>query len=324
MVISAYIRICACLLFGLVSYSRMCSAQEIWLSPKSGPSGAVDFMDLFKPSAPWQRVASRVSTFGISVDTMQGSSESDLRQLFSNLRARHIGLGLGMLPLAGPERDGTRQCGYRIEGYSAPTEMLRLAHRIKSLGGEPASFGMDEPLAYGHYYAGPNACKSSIEDVARDVGIRVRQVRSVFPDVAVGDAEPIQAFPDATWQSDMERWLDAFKAATGRPLTFLAVDIGWQSPTWQTRIPILTELLHSRGVRLAVIYNGNDTAPSDAAWAKQAEEHYTDFETNIRPRPDIICFSTWVSHPSHVLPESFPESFTGIINRYLTWRASHH
>lgn len=320
----ARIRICVCVFLALMSYSHVSKAQEIWLSPKFGPNGAADFMDLFKTTAPWQQVASHVNTFGISVEVMGEAPESDLRRLFADIRRRHIGLGLDMLPLSGPDRDGTPQCGYHVEGYSAATETLRLAQRIKSLGGQPQSYGMDEPLLYGHYYTGPNACRSSIEDVARNAAIRVQQARSIFPDVAVGDAEPIQAFPDATWQSDTERWLDAFRAATGGPLAFFAVDIGWGSPTWKTRIPILANLLHRRGIRLVVIYNGDDNARSDDAWAKQIATHYTDFEKSISTRPDVICFSTWVSHPTHVLPESDPQSFTGIINRYLTWHASRH
>jgi hypothetical protein len=42
-----------------------------------------------------------------------------------------------------------------------------------------------------------------------------------------------------------------------------------------------------------------------------------EYETHGSPMPDEVIFQTWVPFPKHVLPETNPTSFTGLVERYF-------
>jgi hypothetical protein len=296
-------------------------AQEIWLGPKWSASGSGDFMDLFRPDAPWSHAASHVSVVGLSAELMARGSDEDLALIIRDLKRRNIDLALGMLPLSGAIAANDGRCGYHVEGYSAPGETAVVARRMKALGAEPRYYGMDEPLFFGHMFRGPNACRSSVEDVVRDVAAKVRQVREVFPSVRIGDAEPFMAIATKPGLAVLENWLDAYAASVGERLAFLALDMDWRAP-WRDLLPGVADLLRRKGVRLVAIYNGNDNAASDEEWIAQAVAHYKSFDAAVPYRPYAVSIQTWVSHPRRVLPDTDPHTLTGLVNQYVAWQAS--
>jgi len=295
-------------------------AQTIWFSPRAGPQRVADFMDLFEPNAPWQRAAAHVKVFEISQWMSAAAPEAELIKIFSDLRRRHIALGVGLLPLS----PGPNGAGKGIEGYSAPGQPLRDAKRLKALGADVAYYGFDEPLYFGHEFKGTKKlipCHSPIADIAKDVALKVKQVRTVFPAVPVGDVEP---FPVSdTWLAKLAQWFDAYEAATGEKLAFFRLDMQWQAP-WQAQIPALAELLRRKGIPLQVIYNGSGNAASDEEWIAQAIKHFQEFESEGRPVPDAVAIQCWTPRPSRLLPETDPRTLTSLINEYVKWKRSRH
>ncbi len=238
-------------------------------------------MDLFQPDAPWQNAASVISAFEISDELTYKHevTEAQLRQIFKDLQRRKIDLLVGIAPLIGGEHLGL--CGFGVEGYSLPNGFLYEAHHIESLGGKVRYFVMDEPLYFGHLFQSFGnhfGCRLSIKDVARDVANRFRLLRTVFPAVKFGDVEPLTAFGDDTWLTDLAAWFDAYEEATGDKLAFFRLDLGWDRP-WRHRMPALTQLLHEKGIPLQVIYNGDDRAASDEAWIASAVSHFREYKS---------------------------------------------
>jgi hypothetical protein len=230
------------------------------------------------------------------------------------LSRRNIDLAVGIAPLSG----GRNRCGYHVEGYSADGEPAAIAQRMRQLGGNPRFFSLDEPLYYGHRFdrsGGRMGCKASIDDVARDVARKVRQLRAVFPEAVIGDGEPFPA--DGDWLADLEEWFNAYQRETGSSLAFLRLDMAWHQ-RWQQTLPELTALLRRKNIALQVIYNGNARASSDAAWMTSAVQHFQDFEAITRPAVAAIQF--WTERPSRILPETNHTSATWLINRYIEWR----
>lgn len=283
------------------------------------PNGSENILDLFEPGAPWQHAAAHVQAFGLSVRYLASQPDRDVQVILNGLRRLHIDASLDMLPLSGEFADSRQLCGFHVEGYSAPGEMQREALWFKAHNGEPQSYGMDEPLLYGHYYTGPNACRSPIPVIARDVANKIRQVRAIFPGVKVGDTEPIMALPEATWQADLEQWLDDFQADTGTPMAFFSVELDWRAP-WHQRMQQLKALLARRHVPLGVVYNATGDPP-DAEWVAQTAAHYRELETSVGV-PDGVAFQSWVHHPARLLPETDPTTFTGMVITYVAWRAT--
>ena len=300
--------------------ARIAFAEVIWFSPWSK---ATDFMALFSPNAPWKRAASAVSGFEIGDPLAFQGRAADLAQIFSSLRDRGMDLVVGTLALSGR---GPGRCGYGVEGYAAPGRAYALARRIQALGGAPRYFVMDEPLYYGHAFDRERAkagCHFSIADVAKNVAKNIAGLRTVFPNVRVGDVEPLMAFSEATWLTDLENWLDAFQSETGDALAFFRLDLAWDSP-WQQRISALTQLLQRKGVPLQVIYNGSGKARTDEAWIAEAVTNFEHYEADGGSSPDVSVFQFWTPYPSRTLPESDPRAATWLINQYIDWRHSHH
>jgi hypothetical protein len=232
--------------------------------------------------------------------------------------------------LAGRPTPEAPECGVGVEGYAAPGDSLLLARKVKRLGGEIDYFGMDEPLYYGHDFdryddknrnPAHRGCHLTISEVAGDVAARLKQVRSVFPNVKVGDAEPFTEFPDSQWETELSNWFDAFHGATGEPLAFFGLDLIWVKP-WQSRMPKLVALLRSKGVPLHVIYDGSSVAGSNAVWISQAVQRFQQFEGELGIKPDGAVLQSWAAWPSRALPETDPNTMTGFVLQYVNWKRS--
>jgi hypothetical protein len=307
-----------------IAAARPAAAQKIWFVPRGGPAGVPDYMGLFRPDAPWQQAALHVQVFEVPGELRSTASDRDLTQIITDLRRRNIGLAMAMGPLSGNTYAG-KPCGFHVEGYSAPGEAVAAADRIKSLGGVIQYFSMDEPLYYGHYWGGTNACHSSIADIAKETAEKIRRVRQVFPQVQFGDVEPLQGLTPATWLADLQTWFDAFHADTGQPLAFFRFELIFTKP-WQQYIPPLTQLLRREGIPLQVIYDSNfdDAGASDERAVAGTIANFKAYESGGRAPPDVAAIQFWSKYPSHVLPETDPRSATYMIDQYVKWRQSHH
>jgi hypothetical protein len=307
-----------CSLVACLLVAHPSEGQEIWFSPHSGPDYAEDFYRLFDSGAPWQKAATHVKVFGLSIQLETDASDEQLKKVIDGLRERHIALELDMLPLTGRGNYiAPTGCGFLVEGYAAPLQSIWVAKRFKALGADVVSFTMDEPLYYGHFFNGTNACRSSVEELIVDAAKKIKQVRSQFPEIEIGEVEPIIAVT-RSGLAELEKWLDGLKAATGRPLSFLRLDMNWAAQ-WQPQVIAVAQLLKRKGVQLQIIYNGSDHDTSDQEWTSRALMNANAFEAAVKP--DVVVIQSWTPHPKRVLPETDPTTMTGLINQYLSMRS---
>jgi len=313
----------AILLLGFAGATPAAS-QAIWFSPHPTFGDGSDYLDLFRSNAPWERAASHVQVFETGGRFLVAAPADGLRRMFSDLKRRHIGVEIGWEPLSEPVASN---CGYGVEGYGGPIGGgLGYARLVKALGAEPQFFGMDEPLYFGHIFGprnGKGGCHSSIAAIAADVANKIRQIRTVFPGVPVGEAEPLSFnpalpwFDDDRWLSDLSEWFDAYQAAVGDRLAFFRLDLWWNMD-WQKHMPALAELLARKGIPLQVIYNG--AGKTDQAWIASAVSNFKAFESGPWPKPAVAVIQYWSPNPTHILPESNPLTGTGLIDRYVQWQ----
>jgi hypothetical protein len=299
-------------------------ANEIWLAgvdpyvreamKKGDPS---DYQNLFQSQAAWPAAAAKTSVFKTSTQWIMNGPDEALSQMFANLRERHIALAVEGMMIPRTEQ----QCGARTEGYSAPGTMAAVAERIRKLGGTLAYIGMDEPLWFGHHQDGPNACHSSLDDLAHAVAMNVQAVRAVFPDVQIGDIEVIQASAGTTWMGEIMAWSEAYKKATGTKLAFLHADVQWDDLQSANLLPGLAAQLHSRGIKFGVIYNGDPKDSAGADWIRHAEERFNDLEAGQNLVPDHAVLQTWMLEPAHFLPETSDATMTHLVLRYARKRS---
>jgi hypothetical protein len=157
-------------IFCLVAVSVSLQAQHVWLAgidpvvaadrqrigmtPSSNVSSS-DFMDLWKPDAPWAKAASAIQIFKVSTQFLHRSTDEQLSQVINDLRRRHIALAFAAEIIA-----TSAQCGNGVPGYTTRAVIQTAVDRVSRLGGTIDYVAFDSPMAFGHFniLQKPNAC----------------------------------------------------------------------------------------------------------------------------------------------------------------------
>ncbi|MEK6190838.1 MAG: discoidin domain-containing protein [Chloroflexota bacterium] len=269
-------------------------------------------MALFADDAEWTQAADRIDVFKLYGEWVDSASTSLLRTAIDGIRARGMILAVEAGPL------DPVGCGEGVEGFAGSDSGRRLAQRIKEAGGTLQVIALDEPWYYAHVYGGSNACQWPVDRVAQGVAEFVTAVREEFPWVVVGDIEPTPSLVSA---DGLAEWMDAYHAAVGEPMAFMHLDSDWSRPNWSTLALQVEAAGVARSIPVGILYNGGG-APSDEQWVHLAGQHALDHEDRDGGRPDHVIFQSWNDHPDRVLPETDPDTFTALVNRYFDDRAS--
>jgi uncharacterized protein (TIGR03437 family) len=304
---------------GTVCLAQTASTQTIWFSPISPAAwnniiGSVDYLDLFAPGAAWTTASSRIQVFKLYPEMLfsvsPGSfSDSTLQLIFSWLNSHNIALAVEFPPLT-----PSSTCGMGVEGFAGQLA-LSMATRIQQLGGNLQYLAFDEPFYHGStLYSGPNACQWTPQQIAANAFQSVVQVRTVFPNVIVGDIEPVPAGAD--WLSQYTAGVDAWRTASGGPFAFFHFDVNWQVD-WKPNVESMRQALQQRAIPFGIIYNGWTTDLSNAQWMADAENHYAEWEAQGGTIPNHVIFQSWYAYPDHVLPETDPTALTYLIDSYF-------
>jgi hypothetical protein len=291
-----------------------------------------DFQEIFADDAPtqsrqqWNRTAQQIQVVYFSGGGILKMPDPVLRRLIEDLREKHLGLGLEVLATNWFHEP---PCGQGIEGYIDPGSANQVVAKLLKAGASLDQIGMDEPLWFGHFYSGQNACRSSLQDLAGRVAID-RIYIAAFPNVSIGDVEPFPAVSNQpNWQSAYANWRSAFQVAVGAPLRFLRMDFNWGdvslSADHKHNTPdpaaiaglarAVSAVARQNGLLTDMILNGGG-APiprSDADWMQQARMHVRALQA-----PDIhfdhVLFESWDKFPTRTLPESDENTLGSLIN----------
>ena len=297
------------------AYADNTTPPRVWFTPRDNLArpgfyaGSPDFMDLFRPNAPWTQAASHVQVFKIYPQFVLSASDADLRTVIVGLQQRNIALALefGLLT-------NRTLCG-KIEGYCGE-QTGQAAARIKALGGTLAYVAMDDTLWFGHFSTQPGALQTPITAIAKDVAKQVATIHRYFPHAQVGDNEPLPDAAPPGYVSEVLEWVDAYQSAVGIPLAFFHCEFDWRNPESQTQVTQLSAEVRSRGIKFGIIYDGDANDTTGLAWTTNAEEYFVEIEKNQSMIPDDAVLQTWATQPDHALPETQPGTMTYLVNRY--------
>lgn len=325
-------RILICMsLYILAPTEGTAGATDIWFSPTDPFWGAsqhwpnTEYMRLFVPGAPWKESASVVKAFEISKRLVLESDEADLREIVRALNEMQISLSVQIAPLV-----SSQACGIGVEAHGPADDVEKMATRLKSLGATVDFVSMDEPLWFGHNFrGGPGSgtpCTKPIRALAEEVAIKLRGLRRIYPQVVIGDIEPIGVPPsDAPeWADEVRAWIDSYNIVMGEPLGFFTADVVWQRPTWR---PLLREIgaeLTQERIPLHIIYNGLPSDNSDEAWTRNAVAHFQEVEGEMHIVPAAAVFQSWTRYPERLLPDSSPSAFTNLLLQYAAYQNRQH
>ena len=274
--------------------------------------GSIDYMDLFAAGAEWDEAASHIQVFKLYGGWAETTPFSNLQKAIRGIRERGLALAFEHSPLFADDT-----CGRDIEGFAGPG-FLKTVQRVKDAGGTLNFIALDEPYYWAHFYDGEQACQWSTERIAKDVGDSILKAQEIFPDLAVGDIEPVTGPADA---AAYKAWLETFQEVNGFDLAFLHLDMDWSNPNWPGEAMQMEAYGRELGIPIGMIYIGNSFEQDNATWLASAGERVKSYELEAGGQPDHIIFQSWNDKPDHVLPESDPTAYTGFVKTYFEDRS---
>jgi len=273
-----------------------------------------DYMDLFKPDAPWKKAASGLAAFKFGTRFVLQSDDAELKTVIDDLKRRRIAFAveLGVL-----ESHGPGSCGYGVEGYGRPDTVESVAKRVKALGGQIDYIAMDEPVWFGHVVdklakTSGRGCRYDIPEVADMAAAKIAVLRRYFPDIKIGDIEPITARASGGPQyvEDVLTFENLLRRKTGAAPAFVHVDMAWTFQGWQALLETLATRVHAGGARFGVICDGDVNAGGNEAWVAQALQRCRQVAADPKTRPDDFIAQSWEPLPTRMLPETDPGAMT--------------
>jgi len=279
--------------------------------------GSEDYMDLFAPDSPWSDASERVHVFLLYGEWVgcNYATNDELVQIIEDLNRRGIALAI-----EGSLLERSDDCGTGIESWGGIPEGLRIAQRIIDAGGKIHFWAMDAPFKYANLLDEPGACQWSAETVAQAIANFVDALRSIFPEIVVGDTEPLRTDRDNV--EVYGRWMQIYREVAGENLPFIHLDVDYGQSDWAEEAKAVEELARQEGIDFGIFYGGDRGDPSDKAWLTSAGERVKTYEDVSGGEPDHIMFQSWQDHPDYVLPESEPYTFANFIDLYFDNRAA--
>ena len=302
------------------------TTPEVWfflrgynVSPQ-GVDGRQGWQRLFLDSdTPWPQFMDHVQVVAFA-GNIKTVPDDVLAKTFTKLKEKHIGFAVESLALSWVGFN--EGCGKGVESYTDPPGNAQIARRIKAAGGELAYVTMDGPLSAGHYYNGPNACHDSINKVADRAAAIMREYHKVFPNVMIGDTEPIPSLTKHPhWREDYQEWMQAFQKAFGKPIAFVNFDVNWPEDNqhWQQSLPQATEFARTNHLPFGIIYNTSipGGAKSDERWLDSAAHNFQKVETDLQIIPDKALFESWAYFPKRSITDANGPGEDYLVKQYL-------
>jgi hypothetical protein len=317
-----------CLLLAvLFLFAAQCSeaavpTPQIWFGMRGvdTPEHRQDWDRLFfQPDAVWPDALTRVDVIIAAAQTLNRLSEGELANLAARLKQHHVALDVAVLAQNWVNEP---ECGRGVEGYSTPAANVKLAAKLQRAGAPVSYIGMDEPLFFGHYYNGKNACHSSIDNVVERVSVNLREYLKVYPNATIVDAEPFPGVSNhAGWQDDYKSWMAAFHAAVGRPIGGLNIDINWP-PQWQQTLDSVVTFARGQRLPIGIFYWAESKGAPGAdvtneQWLSSAEQNFTQIEKVMGIIPDRAIFASWSKFPRHSISDGNGPGEDYLVERYL-------
>jgi len=287
--------------------------------PGPPPYGSADYLQLFQSDAQWPEVSAHASVFGMYAGWVVMAGSTGFAQIISFLNAHHMSI-----ELEAPSLQATATCGSGVEGYAAYNGpslhdfTLTYLQKLKAAGADLRYIKVDEPFYFGSVVPDPRSCHWTVAQVAQAVGQYAQLVRTVYPNVQIGDVEPISpGFYPTDPLTALSAWHDAYKTATGADFPFYVADIDFSNPAWPSLVKAIEGSTHLRGMQFGIIYIGDYGDVSDEEWASKAIARFETYQGSAGGNPDFVLFQSWLAHPLRCLPETDPTTFTGVVKTYV-------
>lgn len=273
-------------------------------------TGADDFFELFDSEAEWETASGQVDVFLLYAEWVaHHATVAELERILEDLDRRGIAVAVEGSPLT-----RTDECGTNAESWGGIPEGRRVADKVIAADGVIDLWAMDAPLAYAHLVDYSGTCQWEPSRVAEEIAAFRDAMQGYFPDLVVGDTEPLWSDLPTSLYVD---WLVTYEQVVGETLPFFHLDVDWGRPGWAEDAAALAGEVTASGSDFGIFYTGNRSDDTDRAWVQLAGERAVEFEGVAGDHPAHVLFQSWYDHPDRSLPDSDPTTFTGLITTYV-------
>ncbi len=197
----------------------------------------------------------------------------------------------------------------------ANRESVRIVQLWHKAGGRLDYIVMDSPMFFPVYVA--KDCHFSIDEAARYTAATLRGILAEYPNIKIVDAEGPARNSNDKWLADMTAWLRAFRAASGRSVDDVELDLHWTdlrpSNTWQDTVRRSVAVFRPLGVGTGLIINADVPHMTPTQWIGSNRDHIHEaIEGHMGL--DFLEIAEWTNNIQMNLPESNPQAYTSLVN----------
>jgi hypothetical protein len=298
----------ASILFLASAQGAAALSPEVWFGPAdSVAQGREEFPLLFDHPDQWSAVARPGVVFFTTITYLTRTRSETVKQQLTFLHHRGMKLAVSILGLPVDKH----LCGDGVEGMVWPGEVRNAMRRLQELGAQPDYFSFDEPLSYGHFFNGRNACRFTVAETARRLAQSVKLMRGAFPKVRIVEAEVPTGKPLSEWTEVLAEWLSDYRAATGEDLYGLSMDPYWHH-RWQEVIPATSFILRAHHIHVGEYLHADATVGESAAeWSDNVKRNICSI-WRLHIAPDYVIMANWMVKSVKALPQSDPTSLAAL------------
>lgn len=290
--------------FSFGAHAQLPAAAQLWFHPTQDwddakyPTKDQDYTDLFKDTGLWPNTYATINYFGMNDHFAGNGPAAELSATFAFLNSHKVPLRV-TFQMVDAYQTG---CGNGIEGMlHQPTDIQAYVNHITQSGGVVAMISTDEPLWFGHYYSGPNACQFSIAQIAQQVAANVKLIRQTFPNAVFVDEEPTDVEKYAK-TGDVQKFYNLL-AQYGTPVQSVTLDVQWHRTGWDTHSKAFVAALNSVNIKYNVFADSWNAIKDGAQWNQDAIQNLYDWARIITTPPQAFVVASWDQYPDHVVPE---------------------
>jgi hypothetical protein len=286
-------------------------AEQVWFAPNMG---STDYQELFTNPDAWSIARSRIDVFKFYTQNLLPHPCDICRDnilpafvavdAFRQLAAWEVAVAVevGAVKPWGCTSDIT---------FAAAREVIE---NVAANGGQVRLLALDEPRVGGEEVVDGLGCGYGMEESARETAAFIRRVRSVYPEIVVGDIQAYPHFP----VPEIQRWLEALEAAGAAP-AFLHMDVDLERVRVEGAdvagaLAEMQRFCDEHGITFGVILTSNwRQAGSNQAYYESTMEWIRTVRDAIG-RPAHAIFQSWQGPaPSgdHEVPVNLPRNDPG-------------
>jgi hypothetical protein len=259
-------------------------AVPVWYAPAYSSQY---FQSILNNPQLFQTVAGDIKVFKMYAYTSTWTNAT-FQALLAYATTNGIKLGVEAPPLVANQG----QPGYGTESFATPGALIAFVSMVKQLGGALSYIEWDEPLYYGSVSTGIY----TVSQLATQVAQSVIAIRAIFPDIQIGDIEPVNAA--LINAASLQAWFTAYAQATGTQFQSFQADVQYWGPGWQTALASAITMAHANNILVGALIDGLGLATTNAAWATQAVARAQQILSTPALRPDYLVVESWQTLPS--------------------------